>query len=87
MDIFTTKDAKAESLIINSVGHRPMERNARTRKAPKGRYQDDALSGLGFAPRSPHRALPCAIDDALSGQKSASSAFCNQKLKNQKCIE
>ena len=62
-----SRQVKAESLIINSVGQRPTERNVQGEKAPKGRnpalylitrFQRSATQLLLF-----RRALPDAIDE------------------------
>ena len=54
--------AKAESLIINSVGYRPTDWSAPFSLALKGRYQDFALSGLRLRGLRQNRALPYSID-------------------------
>jgi hypothetical protein len=83
---------KAESLVINSIGQRPMKRNAHDRKAPTGRNNDVALAGLGFAPHSPHTGrCPALLMMPFQGKnlrksfKSALSA-CQSKIKNQNQI-
>jgi len=57
------RQAKAESLIINSVGHRPTNRNASSTLALKGRHRDFALSGLRLRGLHQNRALPYPNDN------------------------
>jgi len=57
------RQVKAESLVVNSVGHRPTNRNVPSSLALKGRNPDVALSGLRFCGFCQDRALPYPIDN------------------------
>ena len=62
-EIPNSRQAKAESLVINSVGHRPTNRDVQSHQALKGRNPDSALSGLRLRGFRQDRALPYPIDN------------------------
>ena len=74
------RQAKAESLVVNSVGHRPTNWDVRSRQALKGRNQDVALSGLGLRRLRQDRAIPYPNDNkafSLSLTGICSSPSCS----------
>ena len=57
------RQAKAESLVVNSVGHRPTNWEVSSSLALKGRNPDFALSGLRLCEFHQDRALSYPIDN------------------------